>query len=315
MNQGLFFTQRGGIIHVWLLSVVPNLRACYIPTKHKASDTRHMTEIPSPQRPANALHQVRKRPRFQMGRTVMALMLREMSTTYGRSAGGYAWAFLEPILGVALLSILFSMAFRTPPIGDNFPLFYASGYLPFTMFNGLSQKIARSVQFSRPFMGYPCVTFVDTLVARLLLNMLTDMVVLGVVLIGILLVFDLPFWMDLGNLGLTVLLVTLFSAGVGTLNCFLMTSFPVYERIWSILTRPLFLISGIFFTFESMPPQIQDILWYNPLVHLIGMTRQSLYPTYGGEYLSPGYVALIGLITLFFGLLLLQRHFRRLMES
>ena len=49
------------------------------------------------------LHHVRKRPRFQMGRTVVALMLREMATTYGRSAGGYAWAILDPVLGVTLL--------------------------------------------------------------------------------------------------------------------------------------------------------------------------------------------------------------------
>jgi capsular polysaccharide transport system permease protein len=274
-----------------------------------------MNETPSKTRPEAKLHKVRKRPRFQTERTVLALMLREMATTYGRSVGGYLWTILDPILGVALLSILFSMALRHPPIGDNFPLFYASGYLPFSIFNSLSQKIARSVQFSRPFMAYPRVTFMDMLVARLVLNGLTDVVVLSVILSSIMLIFGLPFWVDIGSLGLTLLLLILLSAGVGTLNCFIMTSFPVYERIWSILTRPLFLISGIFFTFDSMPSQVQAILWFNPLIHLVGMTRKSLYPTYNGDYISLWYVALIGLITLFFGLLLLVRHFKRLMES
>jgi len=250
-----------------------------------------------------------------MGRTVLALMLREIATTYGRSAGGYLWAILDPILGVALLSILFSLALRHPPIGDNFSLFYASGYLPFAMFNSLSQKIARSVQFSRPFMAYPCVTFMDMLVARLLLNGLTDVVVMTIIVVGIMLIYGIPFWMDIGALALTWSLIILLSTGIGTLNCFIMTSFPVYERIWSIVTRPLFLISGVFFTFDSLPKPAQDILWYNPLVHVVGLTRQSIYPTYNGDYLSPTYVALIGLITLFFGLLLLVRHFKRLMES
>lgn len=77
----------------------------------------------------------------------------------------------------------------------------------------------------------------------------------------------------------------------------------------------MFLISGVFYTFDSLPKLAQDMLWYNPLMHVVGMTRQSLYPTYNGDYLSPGYVALIGTITLFFGLLLLVRHFKRLMES
>lgn len=250
-----------------------------------------------------------------MGRTVLALMLREMATTYGRSAGGYLWAILDPILGIALLSLLFSMALRSPPIGENFALFYATGYLPFSMFNSLSQKIARSVQFSKPFMAYPCVTFMDMLSARLLLNGLTDMVVVAIVLVGILLIYALPFWIDIQMLALTLGLIMLLAAGIGTLNCFLMTSFPVYERIWSIATRPLFLISGIFFTYDSLPPIARDILWYNPLMHVVGMMRESIYPIYKGDYISPGYVAMIGLITLFFGLLLLVRHFKTLMES
>ena len=53
-----------------------------------------------------------------MGRTVLALMLREMATTYGRSAGGYLWAILDPVLGIALLSVLFSLALRHPPRAD-----------------------------------------------------------------------------------------------------------------------------------------------------------------------------------------------------
>lgn len=242
-------------------------------------------------------------------------MLREMATTYGRSAGGYIWAILDPILGIVLLSLLFSLALMSPPIGDNFPLFYATGYLPFQMFISLSQKIARSVQFSKPFMAYPCVTFMDMLTARLLLNGLTNMIVMAIILVGIFVVYALPFWIDIQTLALTSGLIILLAAGIGALNCFLMTSFPIYEWIWSIATRPLFLISGIFFTYDSLPKMAQEILWYNPLMHVVGLMRASIYPTYNGDYISPGYVALIGLVTMFFGLLLLVRHFKRLMES
>lgn len=264
---------------------------------------------------APRLHAVRKRPRFQMTRTVMALILREMSTTYGRSVGGYFWAVVEPVLGIALLSVIFSLALRSPALGTNFPLFYASGYLPFALTMQLANKISGSVRFSRPFMAYPCVTFMDALFARLILNGLTGMVVNAIVVLGILLIFDLPLWANLGAITLSVGLGLLLAAGIGTLNCFLMTSFPIYEQIWSIATRPLFLVSGVFFTFDSLPRIAQDVLWYNPLIHIIGLMRHGLYPTYEGEYISVGYVVLVSMITLFFGLLLLSRHFKRLMES
>ncbi len=275
-----------------------------------------MTASPDSMQPPNKrLHAVRKRPRFQMTRTVMALMLREMSTTYGRSAGGYFWAILEPVLGIALLSLIFSLALRSPAMGTNFALFYASGYLPFSMTLQTINKVAQSVRFSRPFMAYPCVTFIDALLARLILSALTNIVVMAVVLTGIMVIFDLPLWADPVSLAATVGLSMLLAAGIGTINCFLMTSFPIYEQIWAIATRPLFIISGVFFTFESLPGIARDVLWYNPLIHLIGLMRRGLYPTYDGEYISMGFVALIGSVTLFFGLLLLSRHFKRLMES
>lgn len=88
-------------------------------------------------------------------RTIVALMLREMVTTYGRSPGGYIWAIVEPVAAIALLSFVFSIAFRSPPLGDNFPLFYASAYLPFMLFLDVNNKLATAIKFSRPLLAYP----------------------------------------------------------------------------------------------------------------------------------------------------------------
>ena len=61
------------------------------------------------------------------GRATLALILREMSTSYGRTPGGYLWAVAEPVAAVALLTVVFALAFDHPPIGRDFALFYASG--------------------------------------------------------------------------------------------------------------------------------------------------------------------------------------------
>ncbi|WP_289044284.1 ABC transporter permease [uncultured Aliiroseovarius sp.] len=250
-----------------------------------------------------------------MMRTIGALVLREMATTYGRSAGGYFWAIIEPVAGIAFLSLIFSMAVRQPSLGTNFPLFYASGYLPFVMTLGTISKVAQSVRFSKPFMAYPCVTFLDAILARLVLAFLTNLIIIAIVIVGIMLIYSLPLWLDFANVLLSVCLGMLLAAGIGSLNCYLMTSFPIYEQLWSIATRPLFLMSGVFFTYDSMPPMAQNVLWYNPLVHQVGVMRQGLYPVYHGDYISVSYVLLVSLVTLFFGLLLLSRHFKQLMEA
>lgn len=268
-----------------------------------------------PVRASDQLHSVRRRPRFQMARTITALILREIATTYGKSAGGYFWAIIEPVLGIALLSVIFSLALRSPGLGNNFPLFYATGYMPFVMTLQTINKVAQSVRFSRPFMAYPCVTFIDAIIARLILNIITNVIVMLLVIFGIRVIYGLSISIAFIPFVEMIGLAMLLAVGIGSLNCYLMTSFPVYEQIWSILTRPLFLISGVFFTYDSLPRIAQDFLWYNPIIHLVGMTRRAIFPTYAGEYISPSYVVLTGGITLFFGLLLLSRHFKRLMES
>ena len=91
-----------------------------------------------------------ERRRFATLRVVMALILREMSTTYGRSPGGYVWAIIEPVAGIAILSLVFVYLFRTPPLGTNFPLFMATGFLPLGLYAGLTSKVGMSIPFSRP---------------------------------------------------------------------------------------------------------------------------------------------------------------------
>lgn len=266
------------------------------------------SELTPPQRPP------RTAPRFQMPRIVVALMLREMATTYGKSAGGYIWALLEPVLGVAMLSVIFSLAVRTPGLGTNFPLFYASGFLPFAMFNDISHKMAASIRFSRPFLAYPSVTFIDAMIARMLLNTLTHVAIIGAVLTGIFAFYHLPLTINLSAIFMSLMMTAMLAIGVGTLNCYLTTAFPIWERMWNILTRPLFLMSGVFFLYGMMPHKAQDILWYNPLIHCIGMMRSGLYPTYAGEYISPIYVIGVSLVLFLTGLILLERSHRNLLE-
>src|SRR5690554_1518437 len=98
---------------------------------------------------------------FRTGRTVFALMLREMSTRYGRSLGGYIWAILEPLGGVFVLALAFSMLLRTPSLGNSFILFYATGFVPFTLYQNISNTVARALIFSKTLMQYPAVTWAD----------------------------------------------------------------------------------------------------------------------------------------------------------
>lgn len=252
--------------------------------------------------------------RFASLRTIVALMLREMATSYGRSPGGYLWAVLEPVLGIALLTLIFSAGFRAPAIGISFPLFYATGILPMLLFTEMAGKVALSLLFSKPLLAYPAVTYVDALIARYLVNLMAQIMVFYVVFTGILLLFETRVTPDFGRVVEGVALTALLALGVGVMNCFLFTIFPIWQRIWSILMRPLFIISCVFFLFETVPQPYRDLLWYNPLIHLVGILRNGFYGSYEAAYVSELYVIGLSLGLTTAGLVFLRRYHRDLIH-
>ncbi|MDJ0858392.1 MAG: ABC transporter permease [Dinoroseobacter sp.] len=257
----------------------------------------------------------RSRRRFASLRVIGALILREMSTSYGRSAGGYLWAVLEPAAGIALLTLVFALGFKSPPLGTNFPLFYATGIVPFLMYLDISGKLGTAVMFSKPLLAYPAVRYLDALVARFLLNAVTQLMVGCMLFFGLLWVFETRTVLDPGRIALAFAMTLALAAGVGTLNCFLMSRFPLWQRIWAILNRPLFIISCIFFTFEAAPAELRSILWWLPTIHPIGVMRAGFYPGYEASYASPFYIFSLSLGMVLLGLACLQRSHRDLIHG
>ncbi len=265
---------------------------------------REYTSSMMPQTPASS-----QRPRrFRTLRTVFALVLREMSTTYGRTSLGYLWALMEPVAGIMLLSVVFSITFHAPPLGTNFALFYASGLMPFMMYIDLSGKIATALRFSQPLLFYPGVTFIDAILARIVLNVFTELMVFVFVLAGIIIGMNVDVILDIPAVLLGVAMAFSFAIGVGTMNCFLQTMFPVWERAWAILNRPLIIISCVLFTLDSVPQPFQGFLWWNPLVQIVGQVRAGIYPTYDASYVSVLYVFGVSAVLLATGLLFLDRY-------
>ncbi|UWQ51856.1 ABC transporter permease (plasmid) [Leisingera caerulea] len=265
--------------------------------------------LPPAQMPAQLPAAGRNR-RFASLRTIAALVLREMSTRYGRTPGGYLWAILEPLAAILFLSLGFSLVIRSPSLGTSFLLFYATGYLAFDLYQTISNTTARALNFSKPLLQFPAVTWVDAILARFALNSLTGSLVAILLLAGTLMVVDSRAVLDLPAAVLAMALSMVLGLGVGTLNCVLMGLYPLWEVAWSVITRPLFLASGVLFLYEDLPPLAQEILWYNPLMHITGLMRTGFYPTYTAAYVNVTYVLLTSLTLLALGLVLMGRYHR-----
>ena len=242
---------------------------------------------------------------IRKSRVLHALMLREMATRYGRSRLGYVWAVLEPVGFIALLSLVFAQIAHAPPVGRSFPLFYATGYVAFHWFHDISSVVGRSVHVNRPLLAFPAVTPLDTVIARFVLQSLTGLAVAIVIFAAILAVT--PDQVRPSPVPLLMAFATAAGLGlsVGLFNVWAFALSRTWELAWGLISRPLFLISCVFFSYWSLPLHIRDALWWNPLVHVAGSMRAGFYPGYEATHVSPSYVlavaaglALVGLMGL-----------------
>jgi capsular polysaccharide transport system permease protein len=252
---------------------------------------------------------------LQRLRVLFALMVRDMHATFGRSVGGYLWAIAEPLGGIMLLAVAFSLALRLPPIGTSFLFFYATGVVPFSLYSKVANSSANAVRGNRGLLNYSVVTPLDAALAGALLEVLTMSVVALVLFTGIILVDDVSVNFEPIRLVRAFAMAAVLGLGVGTLNCVLFGFFPTWRNIWGVLTKPLYLLSGIFFTFNSAPPEFQAVLWYNPLVQVVGEMRAGFYGSYRADYVSEIYVFGIGLTLFVIGAYLLRRHASFLIEQ
>ena len=174
---------------------------------------------------------------------------------------------------------------------------------------------ARAVKSNSGLLTYSVVTTLDAIFAKYIFSVVTMFLISLVLYPTVILFFHVPVNLDLGAITVAFFLSSLLGLGIGTLNCVLFGFFPTWNNIWRVLTRPLFFLSGVLFLYESMPPVVQRVLWWNPVVHVISLMRSGFYSEYDPQFISYSYVIGIALGSFLVGGYLLRRHSAYLIEG
>lgn len=249
-----------------------------------------------------------KPPRFRMARVVAALVLRETGSRDNRASLGFLWNVIEPVVSIAILSLLFSLISRTPRLGTNFPLYYVTGVVPFHLYMSISRQVAGSMRFSRNLLGLPSVTVIDLITARFLLSALINIWIFVIMLFLLNTYYDLHLRPDMSAVLSGLSMAMALGLGLGTLNSVLFPASAIYESVWGLVNRPLVLVSGVMFHIEDLPEPIFDVLKWNPAAQVVAQMRHAFYPSYDIAWVSPAYVLLIAAVCFALGLVGLYRY-------
>ena len=246
-------------------------------------------------------------------RVVYAVILRETRTRFGRNQLGYLWALLEPIFWIATFWGMFLIVDRRMPNGMEAMPFLATGIVPYELVIKTSDRASGSVEANRALLFYPHVQPLDLIVARSLLEIATYGLVFTVLL---------GFWaLVSGELNVDDVLRTMQGLGLagllgmslGTVLCAGSTYSKAVDRIRGPIMRPLFWVSGIFFTANAIPLSYREYFLWNPILHCTEMVRDGWFPGYHAQDASPTYV-MLWIIALAFCGLTLERNVRTKIE-
>jgi len=232
--------------------------------------------------------------------------MRELKTRFGAKKLGYFWAFMEPAGQAVIMAILFSLIGRSSLAGVPVALFMISGLLPFKFFSKLLPQLAQAVSANKSLFAYRQVAAIDPIITRLIIEAVTFVVVYVVILL-VMAWMGFEVWPDnlLALLGISGLLL-LLGAGIGLIMCSAVAHWEDASKILAMIMTPMFMISGIFFCATMIPQQYWYLLDWNPIFHIIELSRDAMFASYTTPIGSWSYVGLCALVSISLGLMLYQ---------
>lgn len=222
---------------------------------------------------------LRKRSAWEVQRAVLfALVLRELRARVGRHWTGVLWTVFEPLVHVLMILTIFGYLRHIASSVMEFPVFLVSGLMPFFLFRSLSQRLTDAIESNRGLFSYRQVKPLDTVIGRGVVECLTWFAVL---------LFTLSILQWLGFRALprqpleffgVAALMALLGGALGLLLAVVTHGRPRVRSVVRMLYGPLYFTSGVIFSIDRMPPEFFDWLSWNPLLHLVDLSRNAFEP-------------------------------------
>lgn len=211
---------------------------------------------------------------FRYRDLVLALVSRELKVRYRRSAIGFTWTMLQPLLMMLVLQVVFSALFRFQLV--NYPVYAMAGIL---FWNFFSQSIVASMNSLRgnaqllkkvpvPKAVYPISTVVSGVI-----NLVFALVPLMLILVFT----GHPLTPALLFLPVAILLAGLFTLGAGLLLSPLAAFFSDTVEMITVLLSVLMYLTPIFYPKDIVPESMRWIVRFNPLRSILEVFRDPIY--------------------------------------
>jgi capsular polysaccharide transport system permease protein len=248
-------------------------------------------------------------------RVLVALLMREVITRFGRENLGALWLVAEPMsftLGVAALWTLMQADH-----GSSLPIvtFAITGYSSVLMWRNTVGRCIGGIPANANLLYHRNVTVLDVMLTRIVLEMAgttASFIVLTTL-------FMLAEWITPPQDPLKIvagwIMLAWFGAALALLIGCSTALTDTVERFWHPASYLLFPLSGAAFMIDWVPRAFGDAVLWLPMIHAVELVREGFFGNMVRTHYDMAYMATCNLALTFAGLLVLNIAARRVGEK
>lgn len=241
---------------------------------------------------------------------IISLVRKDLRGRYKGSVLGFLWTFINPLLQLAVYTLVFSILLRNNI--DKYYLFLFVALVPWIFFSGslttgsvsiLSQKdMVKKIYFPREVLPISYVT-------SCFVNMLFSFIIIFVVVFISGTGFSLR---ALALLPFVMIVEYIFALGVTFLSSAITVYFRDLEHILGIISMAWLYLTPIMYSVDIIPDKYLTLFMLNPMTPIIVAYRDIIYYKQVPQISTLLHALLFGIITLLIGWFIfekLKRHF------
>jgi ABC-2 type transport system permease protein len=199
------------------------------------------------------------------------LVSRDIKIRYRRSILGLLWTLLNPILMMAVMTIVFSNIFRSDI--ENFPIYFFTGNILFSFITESTTNALNSITGSGNLIRkvyVPKYLFPVSKVFSSVVNLFFSFIAMLCVMV----ITGVRFHVTMFLVPIVVIYVILFSIGIGMILATLQVFFRDTAHLYSVVTLAWMYLTPIFYPESMLAGRLNVVLTMNPMVHFIRFMRK-----------------------------------------
>lgn len=239
-------------------------------------------------------------------RTLLALLMREMVTRYGREGLGFVWLVAEPL--VFCFGVMILWAFTKPAYehGIRIAPFVMTAYMSLILIRHLIGFLAGALQGNIGLLYHRQVKPLHIFTTRILLELSGATIAFVIVYLLLMAMGQVTPPHNYLLLYSGWFLLAFVSAGFALILTGLAMRFDIMERLVGLIGYLMIPLSGVFTMLAWLPASVRDFLLLLPFVHAVEMIRAAVFGEFVPTYYDFPYALGMGFIFNVLGLLLIS---------